>query len=108
MKFVILFTLVIVVGCAPNPTLEELEKEASITGDWTEVEWREERIKKRLRDVASDCPYVASNNCIEERSGLQCYCVPSTNERHFGKKEPDYEEPRQTEQVDGAEVEELD
>ncbi len=107
MKFVILFTLVIVVGCAPTP-LEELEKEASITGDWTEVEWREERIKKRLRDVASDCPYVSSNNCIEERSGLQCYCVPSTDERHFGKKEPDYEEPRQTEQVDGAEVEELD
>ena len=81
MKFVILFTLVIVVGCAPTP-LEELEKEASITGDWTEVEWREERIKKRLRDVASDCPYVSSNNCIEERSGLQCYCVPSTDERH--------------------------
>ena len=26
----------------------------------------------------------------------------------LGKKEPDYEEPRQTEQVDGAEVEELD
>ena len=26
----------------------------------------------------------------------------------FGKKEPDYTEPRQTEQVDGAEVEELD
>ncbi len=107
MKFVILFTLVIVVGCAPTP-LEELEKEASITGDWTEVEWREERIKKRLRNVESECPYVSSNNCIEERSGLQCYCVPSTDERHFGKKEPDYEEPRQTEQVDGAEVEELD
>ncbi len=26
----------------------------------------------------------------------------------FGKKEPDYTKPRQTEQVDGAEVEELD
>jgi hypothetical protein len=26
----------------------------------------------------------------------------------FGRKEPDYEEPRQTKQVDGAEVEELD
>ncbi len=80
MKFVILFTLVIVVGCAPSPTLEELEKEASITGDWTEVEWREERIKKRLEELY--CPFGQSNTCIEEQSGIQCYCLPSTDKRH--------------------------
>ena len=82
MKFVILFTLVIVVGCALTP-LEELEKEASITGDWTEVEWREERIRKRLEE--SYCPFGQSNVCIEdieEQSGLQCYCVPLIYERH--------------------------
>ena len=79
MKFVILFTLVIVVGCASTP-LEELEKEASITGDWTEVEWREERIRKRLEE--SYCPFGQSDYCIEEQSGILCYCVPSTDERH--------------------------
>jgi len=82
MKFVILFTLAIVVGCAPTP-LEELEKEAGITGDWTEVEWREERIKKRLEELY--CPFGQRNYCIEdseEHSGIQCYCLPSTDERH--------------------------
>ncbi len=80
MKFVILFTLVIVVGCAPNPTLEELEKGASITGDWTAVEWREERIKKRLEELY--CPFGQSNICFDEPSGFECYCVPKTYERH--------------------------
>ncbi len=79
MKFVILFTLVIVVGCALTP-VEELEDEASITGDWTEVEWREERIKKRLEEMY--CPFGQSNYCIKEQSGIQCYCVPKTYERH--------------------------
>ncbi len=82
MKFVILFTLVIVVGCAPSPTLEELEKEALITGDWTAVEWREERIKNRLELSAPGCPIGQSKNCIEEQSGIQCYCVSSADERH--------------------------
>ena len=80
MKSVILFALVIVVGCAPRPTLEELEEEALITGDWREVEWREARIKS-LHDE-SYCPFGQSNYCFEEQSGLQCYCVPSTDERH--------------------------
>ena len=82
MKFVILFTLVIGVGCTPNPTLEELEKEASITGDWTDVEWREERTKKRLELSAPGCPVGQSKKCIEEQSGIQCYCLASTDERH--------------------------
>ena len=81
MKFVILFTLVIVVGCALTP-LEELEDEASITGDWREVEWREERIKNRLELSAPGCPVGLNKNCIEEQSGIQCYCVSPADERH--------------------------
>ena len=80
-KFVILFTLVIVVGCAPSPTLEELEKEASITGDWTDVELHEEWIKNRRELSPIKCPMGQSKNCIEEQSGIQCYCLPSTDER---------------------------
>ena len=81
MKFVILFTLVIVVGCAPRPTLEQLEDEASITGDWTAVERREELIEKRLELTAPGCPVGQSKNCFEEQSGIQCYCLPSADER---------------------------
>jgi hypothetical protein len=48
MNIVILVTLLVVVGCAPRPTLEQLEDEASVTGEWATVEHREELIKKHL------------------------------------------------------------
>ena len=51
----VLFALAIVVGCAPRPTLDELEDEASSTGDWLAVEWREEVIKKSLESRDPDC-----------------------------------------------------
>ncbi len=82
MKFVILFTLVIVVGCAPRPTLEQLEDEAMATGEWTTVERREEVTKKRLEATAPGCPVGQSKHCIEEQSGIQCYCLSSADERH--------------------------
>jgi hypothetical protein len=48
MKFVFLISLMIVVACAPRPTLKELEEEALVTGDWEAVERREDLIKERL------------------------------------------------------------
>jgi len=47
--------LVIVVGCAQRPTLDQLEDEALATGEWTAVERREEIIKKRLEATAPGC-----------------------------------------------------
>jgi len=75
MNFIIVVMLVIAVGCAARSTLEELEDEASTTGDWTGVEWREELIKKRLESTAPGCPLGLSKKCIEELSGIQCYCI---------------------------------
>jgi hypothetical protein len=77
MKFIILVTLVIVVGCAPRPTLEQLEDEANVTGDWAAVEHREELVKKHLEATAPGCPVGQSEKCVEEQTGIQCYCLPS-------------------------------
>ena len=74
-KFVILFTLVIVAGCASRPSLENLEDEAMTTGDWTTVERREEVIKERLESTAPGCPVGWTKRCVEEQSGIQCYCI---------------------------------
>ncbi len=71
-KFVILFGLVIVAGCALKPTLEQLEDEAMTTGDWTTVERREELIKERLELTAPGCPVGLTKKCFEEQSGIQC------------------------------------
>ena len=78
MKFVFLLTPAIVIGCAPQPTLEELEDEASSTGDWTAVEWREEVMKKSLESRGPGCVKGLNKYCVEEQSGIQCYCVPLT------------------------------
>ena len=41
MKLLFLFALAVVIGCAPQATLEELEDEAIGTGDWVAVERHE-------------------------------------------------------------------
>jgi len=82
MKFVILFTLVIAVGCASRPTLEQLEEEANTTGDWTAVERREELIKERLESTAPGCPVGQRKKCFEEQTGIECYCLHLVDERH--------------------------
>ncbi len=75
MNIVILVMLAIVVGCAQRPALERLEGEALVTGDWTDVERREELIKKRLESTAPGCSVGLSKKCFEELSGIQCYCI---------------------------------
>lgn len=75
MKFVILFSLVVVASCALSPTLEQLEDEAITTGDWTAVERREEVVKERLETSAPGCPVGLIKKCVEEPSGIQCYCI---------------------------------
>jgi hypothetical protein len=83
MKFVILFTLIIVAGCSLRSTLGQLEDDAIITGDWAAVERREELDKEWLE--ASDpgclpgCLPGLTKVCIEEPSGIQCYCIPSAD-----------------------------
>jgi hypothetical protein len=79
MKFVVLLTLVFVTSCSLRPTLDQLEDEASITGDWEAVERREELIKEDREVSAPGCPAPLSKKCVEEQTGIQCYCLPTVN-----------------------------
>ena len=65
MRFFILLFLLI--SCTPQPTIEELEAEAAITGDWTKVERRERVIRDRLAYDA------AVQYCKEFDKILLCY-----------------------------------
>ena len=69
------------VGCVSNPTLEHLEDEALATGDWTAVDRREELIKERRELTGPGCEVGLTKTCVEEPSGIECYCKPSAQSK---------------------------
>ena len=72
--------LSVAAGCSSRPTLEDLEDQAIVTGDWEAVEHREERTKEWLEKSAPHCTGSARKVCVEEQTGIECYCVTkSTN-----------------------------
>jgi len=79
-KIAILLSLVALVGCASRPSLEELEDDAGKTGDWAAVERREELDKKRLEATAPGCPVGKYKDCVEEQTGIVCYCRTRADE----------------------------
>jgi hypothetical protein len=77
MKTLGIVALIFLVGCAGRPSLEALEADATVTGDWTEVEKRE-RIRARSSSLfGKQCPGGLILLCEEHGSGRECECVPS-------------------------------
>ena len=74
MRILVLLSLVVLAGCASRPSLHELEDDASKTGEWAAVERREELDKKRLEATAPGCPVGQYKDCVEEQTGIVCYC----------------------------------
>jgi hypothetical protein len=70
--------LLMLVGCAPYHTLEELEVEAQLTGDWTKVEARERRVqaKQARKELVAACDELKMIVYCEYRGGdKDCGCV---------------------------------
>ncbi len=99
MRIMILLSLVAVVSCVSHPSLEELEDEASQTGDWTVVERREELDKERLELSAPGCSVGLNKYCIEDSAGcpdspnvlcteevsnIICYCMSPIDRERLG------------------------
>lgn len=74
----ILGVLLLLGGCGSIATLEQLEAQAMLTGDWSAVERRERIIaKRRARDV-SLCPQGAVALCTDSVGKSECSCVRSS------------------------------
>jgi len=75
MKGSVLVALCVLAGCVTGPTMEELEAQAFVTGDWSLVEKREQHILRRQQREGISCPvgYVAV--CIEDLGSQRCSCV---------------------------------
>jgi len=75
MRFLITLVFCVLVGCGGQQTLDELEKEALVSGDWTEVEKRELMIQRRNGKFGQACPDRLTRVCIEKGTSVVCECV---------------------------------
>ena len=77
MKIFGLTMLLFLVGCAPIKSMQQLENEAMLTGDWTAVENRERAMARKAEreGVKLKCPigYVAFCQAFTARD--ECSCV---------------------------------
>lgn len=70
----IMFTLCVLGGCAVGPSLDELEAQALVTGDWSLVERREAQIARRQQRGPS-CPPGSVAYCETFMADKRCSCV---------------------------------
>jgi hypothetical protein len=72
---VIIFALCVLAGCSTGPTLEQLEAEALVTGDWSRVEQREARLARHKQRSGISCPPGTIGYCKAFMSDMECECV---------------------------------
>ena len=72
---VFVFALCVLAGCSTGPSLEELEAQALVTGDWSRVEQREARIARRKQRSGISCPPGSVGYCQPFMSEMNCSCV---------------------------------
>lgn len=65
-------------GCASLTSLEELEAQAMLTGDWSAVERRERIIAQRQARKGPQCPPGAVALCMDNIGRDRCSCVKDT------------------------------
>lgn len=77
MRGVFLTALCFVAGCASGPSLEQLERQALLTGDWSTVERREQAVERRQARDEIRCPAGQTGYCENRRLIRPCRCVDS-------------------------------
>jgi len=74
--------LLLIAGCASRPSMEELEKEAQATGDWTAVQQRRVMDRKMGRvDPNQICASGYALLCEQKGEREECACVSSNTLR---------------------------
>ena len=80
---VMCLTALLVSGCGTFHTMEELEHQAMLTGDWSAVEKRERIIARRKSRSGGGCPVGQVAVCDGMSSLGRCTCVESDNLREI-------------------------
>lgn len=71
----LVLSILLLAGCAEFQTLEELEFTALQSGDWSQVERRENNIARRTAQRAIQCPSGSMPVCEERARGERCSCM---------------------------------
>jgi len=71
MKILRILAVLILFGCAPYQTLDQLKAEAKVTGDWTKVDKKLDRLE---REEAKNFPRCPSNK-TEICNNWRCRCL---------------------------------
>lgn len=77
MKSIVIVSLLLLAACGNRPTLEQLEDEALVSGDWSKVEARERDDLHDQRQSAVRCPSGQIASCKTHLSPDNCRCVRS-------------------------------
>ena len=75
MKILIVFAFVVLSGCSIGPTMQELEDQALLTGDWSAVERRERSLARRKAIRGPTCPVGYIGFCVDRFYDKACSCV---------------------------------
>ena len=75
MRGIIVAALLILGGCSGYQTLEQLEDQALVSGDWSAVEKREELIARQARRNGPKCPRGFTAYCETSALVQRCSCV---------------------------------
>jgi len=70
-----LASLLWLTGCSSTTSLEDLETEAMISGDWSEVERRERQMRQQKLTAEFDCKTGMTLVCVDKGSGEECTCL---------------------------------
>lgn len=75
MKILSVLILMVMAGCAVGPTLEQLETQALLTGDWSAVERRERAMLRRQARHGPKCPSGYIAYCEDRFTDTVCGCL---------------------------------
>jgi len=75
MKGITLLLLILLTGCGTYTPLEQLEREALLSGDWSLVEQRERMISRLNTRSGAHCPDGTINYCESNFGETRCQCV---------------------------------
>ncbi len=62
-------------GCSSFKSMEELEREAMLTGDWSAVEQRERILARREEERGLQCPSGQVSYCERVVGRADCQCI---------------------------------
>ena len=75
MKFLALMIAGLLVGCGTVTPLAELERQALLTGNWSEVEKRERILEQRRARRERSCPTGYIAYCVQDFGTNKCQCI---------------------------------